>query len=54
MDVRGLLTEGFGRRIRHNEQSLRIARSLNLTLDVCDWIITHTGEREHDTERRLQ
>jgi dGTPase len=38
--------ERFGRRFRHNEQSLRIARSLNLTLEVCDGILTHTGERE--------
>jgi dGTPase len=38
--------EYFGRRFRHNEQSLRIARSLNLTHEVCDGILTHTGERE--------
>ena len=38
--------ERFGRRFRHNEQSLRIARSLNLTYEVCDGILTHTGERE--------
>jgi dGTPase len=38
--------EHFGRRFRHNEQSLRIARSLNLTQEVCDGILTHTGERE--------
>ena len=41
--------ERFGRRFRHNEQSLRIARSLNLTLEVCDGILTHTGEREPET-----
>ena len=35
----------FGRHFRHNEQSLRIARSLNLTHEVCDGILTHTGER---------
>ena len=40
------VTERFGRRFRHNEQSLRIARSLNLTHEVCDGILTHTGERE--------
>src|SRR5580765_2327428 len=40
------LNERFGRRFRHNEQSHRIARSLNLTLEVCDGILTHTGERE--------
>jgi len=39
----------FGRRFRHNEQSLRIARSLNLTHEVCDGILTHTGEREPET-----
>jgi dGTPase len=37
---------GFDRRFRHNEQSFRIARSLNLTHEVCDGILTHTGERE--------
>jgi dGTPase len=37
---------GFDRRFRHNEQSFRIARSLNLTYEVCDGILTHTGERE--------
>jgi len=40
------LQERFGRRFRHNEQSLRIARSLNLTHEVCDGILTHTGEQE--------
>ncbi len=39
----------FGRRFRHNEQSHRIARSLNLTHEVCDGILTHTGEREPET-----
>jgi dGTPase len=43
------LRERFGRRFRHNEQSLRIARSLNLTYEVCDGILTHTGEREPET-----
>jgi dGTPase len=43
------LSERFGRRFRHNEQSLRIARSLNLTHEVCDGILTHTGEREPET-----
>ena len=37
---------GSDRRFRHNEQSLRIARTLNLTHEVCDGILTHTGERE--------
>ena len=35
--------ERFGRRFRHNEQSLRIAQSLNLTHEVCHGILTHTG-----------
>lgn len=39
-------SERFGRRFRHNEQSLRIARAMNLTHEVCDGILTHTGERE--------
>jgi dGTPase len=43
------VNERFGRRFRHNEQSLRIARSLNLTHEVCDGILTHTGEREPAT-----
>jgi dGTPase len=41
--------ERFGRRFRHNEQSLRIARLLNLTHEVCDGILTHTGEQEPAT-----
>ena len=40
------LRERFGRRFRHNEHSYRIARALNLTHEVCDGILTHTGERE--------
>ncbi len=43
------LQEHFGRRFRHNEQSFRIARSLNLTHEVCDGILTHTGEREPES-----
>jgi dGTPase len=43
------LRERFERRFRHNEQSFRIARSLNLTHEVCDGILTHTGEREPET-----
>jgi dGTPase len=43
------LRQSSGRRFRHNEQSLRIARSLNLTHEVCDGILTHTGEREPET-----
>src|SRR5262245_10274898 len=40
---------GFGRRFRHNEQSFGIARSLNLTYEVCNGILTHTGEREPES-----
>ena len=40
------VSERFAARFRHNEQSLRIARSMNLTEEVCDGILTHTGERE--------
>jgi dGTPase len=34
---------------RHNEQSARIAESLNLTREVIDGIFTHTGPREPTT-----
>jgi dGTPase len=43
------LLDGFERRFRHNEQSFRIARSLNLTHEVCDGILTHTGEQGPET-----
>jgi dGTPase len=43
------VAERFGRRFRHNEQSLRIARGLNLTYEVCDGILTHTGPTEPET-----
>jgi len=43
------LRERFGGRFRHNEQSLRIAEQLNLTHEVCDGILAHTGEREPAT-----
>jgi dGTPase len=43
------LQERFGGRFRHNEQSLRIAERLNLTHEVRDGILTHTGEREPET-----
>src|SRR5881409_1088948 len=39
----------FGRNFRHNEQSLRIAESLNLTEEVRDGILTHTGSQEPAT-----
>jgi dGTPase len=43
------LHERFERRFRHNEQSYRIARSLNLTHEVCEGILTHTGESDPET-----
>ena len=43
------LHERFGTRFRHNEQSLRVAEQLNLTAEVRDGILTHTGEREPET-----
>ncbi len=43
------LRERFGGHFLHNEQSFRIARELNLTHEVCDGILTHTGEREPET-----
>src|SRR5438067_1073687 len=43
------LQDRFGRSFRHNEQSLRIAESLNLTEEVRDGILTHTGTREPAT-----
>ena len=44
------LHEQFGGRFRHNEQSLRIAERLNLTHEVRDGILTHTGDREPETQ----
>ena len=43
------LNERFGRRFHHNEQSYAIARRLNLTHEVCDGILTHTGPQEPET-----
>jgi dGTPase len=43
------LAERFGGRFRHNEQSLRIAERLNLTHEVRDGILTHTGDQEPQT-----
>ena len=34
---------------RHNEQSAKIARDLNLTHEVVDGILTHTGEQNPET-----
>jgi dGTPase len=44
-----VLRERFGRPFRHNEQSFLIAQRLNLTHEVCDGILTHTGDREPTT-----
>jgi dGTPase len=43
------MREHFGGHFRHNEQSLRIAESLNLTAEVRNGILTHTGEQEPAT-----
>jgi dGTPase len=43
------LQDRFGQCFRHNEQSLRIAESLNLTEEVRDGILTHTGPQEPRT-----
>jgi dGTPase len=43
------LAEGFGGRFRHNEQSLRIAERLNLTYEVRNGILTHTGPQDPET-----
>jgi len=43
------LQKRFGKSFRHNEQSLRIAESLNLTEEVRDGILTHTGAQEPAT-----
>jgi dGTPase len=43
------LRDRFGGRFRHNEQSLRIGERLNLTAEVLDGILTHTGPREPAT-----
>jgi dGTPase len=43
------LSDWFGGRFRHNEQSLRIAEALNLTYEVRNGILTHTGEQEPET-----
>jgi dGTPase len=43
------LRERFERGFRHNEQSLKIAESLNLTWEVRDGILRHTGPDEPET-----
>jgi dGTPase len=51
-----VLAERFGRRFRHNEQSLRVVellerdgRGLNLTVETRDGILNHTGPTEPGT-----
>ncbi len=44
-----IVHERFGLRFRHNEQSHRIARRLNLTHEVRNGILTHTGPVEPET-----
>jgi dGTPase len=51
-----ILYERTGRRFRHNEQSLRVVellerdgRGLNLTAEVCDGILHHTGPADPGT-----
>jgi dGTPase len=43
------LRERFGGAFSHNEQSLRLAERLNLTHEVRNGILTHTGELEPET-----
>ncbi len=50
------LSEALGRPFNHNEQSLRVVqllekegRGLNLTREVCDGILCHTGPKQADT-----
>jgi dGTPase len=43
------LQERFGERFRHNEQSARIGAELNLTHEVRNGILTHTGPAEPGT-----
>jgi dGTPase len=44
-----LLRASGGDGFRHNEQSAQIARRLNLTHEVVDGILTHTGDREPES-----
>jgi dGTPase len=43
------LRERFGTAFHHNEQSFRLAEGLNLTAEVCDGILGHTGPVEATT-----
>jgi dGTPase len=44
-----LLRESGGDGFRHNEQSARVAARLNLSYEVVDGILTHTGDRDPAT-----
>src|SRR5579871_5315478 len=43
------LRDRFGGAFRHNEQSLKLAERLNLTREVRDGILAHTGDRLPET-----
>jgi dGTPase len=43
------LSQRFGGHFRHNEQSLRIAERMNLTYEVRNGILTHTGTQEPES-----
>jgi dGTPase len=43
------LSQRFGGHFRHNEQSLRIAERMNLTHEVRNGILTHTGKQEPES-----
>jgi dGTPase len=44
-----VLAGRFGGHFHHNEQSLKIAERLNLSYEVRDGILTHSGEQEPET-----
>jgi len=55
-ELNSILSEKFGRSFRHNEHSLRVVevlerdgRGLNVTVEVRDGILNHTGENEPAT-----
>jgi dGTPase len=55
-ELNAILSEKYGRSFRHNEHSLRVVdvlerdgRGLNLTVEVRDGILNHTGESEPAT-----
>jgi dGTPase len=48
-ELDALLRERQAGGFRHNEHSARLARRLNLTREVVDGILTHTGDREPET-----